>query len=352
MEFEVPRLQVLKNLCRVIPVRYSLQPCHVLCTVPSYDRLITAAVWHIVVIVIDSKLLSHSLGHLNIVLSSLHHRCVVASLVPSHVHQDVEKRPIFRVETKGITAILLHGFQRRLGERLESNVDGDGGESRCDLEEVVGHLLDELGAHLERCRPHGSAKSRWHIVTSVRRQILERAVAGVILHEWNAEVLFRDFGRVCEIDWNEVFQFGESELIGVVRRERNDVCKLCIFLSIVDGVLESGDQCWRGTCVMNAHAAPHGRLYNGFIVERRDDTEVVAATTQGPVQIGENFRGCVDDNSRRSDDFIRSDIIASKTVFIREVADASTEGKTANANMCCLRHVSACPEVHFADRAS
>jgi hypothetical protein len=97
---------------------------------------------------------------------------------------------------------------------------------------------------------------------------------------------------------------------------------------------------------------PHGRLYTGFIVERRDDTEVVAATTQGPEQIRENFRGCVDDNSRRSDDFIRSDIIASKTVFIREVADASTKGKTANANMCCLRYVSACPEVHFADRAS
>ena len=216
MKLEKSWLQVLENLRRVILLRNSLQPCHVAWTIPSDDGLITTAVWHIIVIVVYTKLLSHGSGHLNIVLSSLHHRSVVARLVPSHIHQNMEKRSVLRVETEGVPTVPLHSFQRRFGERLKGDVDGHGWESRCDFEKVVGHLLDELSAHLEGYRPHGRAEPRWHVVASVGCQILERAVAGVVLHEWNAQVLSRDLGRICEVDWDEVFEFGKSELVRTV----------------------------------------------------------------------------------------------------------------------------------------
>jgi hypothetical protein len=98
---------------------------------------------------------------------------------------------------------------------------------------------------------------------------------------------------------------------------------------------------------VNAHAAPHGRLYDGFIVESCNDTEVVATSAQGPVQIGEEFWRRVDDDARRGDDFVRSDIITSKTVRVCEVANPSTESKTANTDVCSLDRVK-----HMLDNSS
>jgi hypothetical protein len=80
-------------------------------------------------------------------------------------------------------------------------------------------------------------------------------------------------------------------------------------------------------------------LYDGFIVESCNGTKVVAATAQSPVQIGEEFWRRVDDNARRSNDFVRSDIITSKTVRVCEIANPSTKSKTANTDVCSLDRV-------------
>jgi hypothetical protein len=92
-------------------------------------------------------------------------------------------------------------------------------------------------------------------------------------------------------------------------------------------------------------------LYDGFIVKRRHDTEVVAATAQSPVQIRKELRGCIDDNARSGDDFEGRNIITSKSVLVCEVADPSTKSKPTNTDVRCLRYVSAYPAKDFGVRA-
>ena len=91
---------------------------------------------------------------------------------------------------------------------------------------------------------------------------------------------------------------------------------------------------------MDTHAAPHRRLVNGLIVEGCDNTEVVTAATECPVEIGESFRRRINDATGCRNDFIRSNVIASKTVLIGEITNASTKSKTTDADVCCLIHVS------------
>ena len=109
IKLEVAWLQLLKYTIRIVLPRDSVQLSYIRGSVPGDNRLVKAAVRHVHVVIVRSKLLGLGNASTKLILCRLQDGLVVLLLGPGHIEESMKIWSVFGVEAERITTLLLHG---------------------------------------------------------------------------------------------------------------------------------------------------------------------------------------------------------------------------------------------------
>lgn len=287
MQLEIPRLQILIHLGRVVFLRHLLQPLRRLAIAPNHVLELRRIV-HVQKLLLHApalRLVQHALDHVG---AGLEHARVVGRLVPAHADVDQEDGAVGGLDAERVAAVLLHLLQR--GDRDDLQRVGwddalDVADARelvkGDVEDELHHLLVELG----RGGPERLAVALGVAGVELLGKVCQRVELGRVREGGDAPV-FLEYGRVD--DGVRVLHFGNGDG-GSARRAHGNCDKVCGFgiRGCVDAEVYKGvDDGWERGVEEAALATEHlGAMSKCVEMEFDDDSKVVASATECPVQI-------------------------------------------------------------------